>query len=70
MSADVDDAILAFIAADREVMVTRAQNVGALTSYLRSVEGWKQEGEAVRRRFAGRAFFQRWRVRQGWCSDG
>lgn len=72
MSADteVDDVVRAFIKADREILVTRAQNVGALTSYLKSVEGWKDEGEVERRRFAGRAFFVRFQVRQGRCSDG
>ncbi len=69
-TVDVDDAIRAFIAADREVMVTRAQNVGALTNYLRSVEGWEQEGDAERRRFAARAFFVRWQVRTGLIGVG
>lgn len=70
MSADVDDAVRAFIAADREVLISRAQNVGALTTYLKTVEGWEDEGETERRRFAGRAFFVRFQVRQGRCSDG
>ena len=70
MTDDRSDLIRAFCAADREVLVTRAQSVGALTSYLRDVEGWAQVSEADRREFAARAYFARWRVRQGALSDG
>ena len=69
MHDDTDTVIRAFCAADREVLITRAQSVGALASYLRSVEGWDQEGDTERRRFAARAYFARWRVRQGALSD-
>lgn len=52
-----------------EVLVRRAQAVGTLAPYIRTVEGWQQESEDARRRFACRVLFAKRLVRREVLTD-